>query len=136
MKKEDVDKMTVQEAMDYAVQKIVEQGKRCVGAQNSCWYADGQGNHCAIGWLLDEDDEFLMNSGGDIVSLCDVNPDFIPELILNNKDLFAQLQHFHDTDKVWKKRIGMSYLEAAGIDTSKPHWQQWLKMEFHDVERA
>lgn len=30
MKKEIVDSMTLQEAVDYAVKKIVEQGRRCV----------------------------------------------------------------------------------------------------------
>lgn len=81
MKKEDVDKMSLQEACDFAVSKIVEQGERCVTIYDgniSCSYGN-EGLHCLVGWLLDKENSELMNFRGELV-----DEDFknlLPELI-------------------------------------------------------
>ena len=59
LEKEEVDKMTLQEAFDYAVQKIVEQGGRCID-NHMCVYGNTRGMHCAVGWLLDENERSLI----------------------------------------------------------------------------
>ena len=65
---------TVQEACDYAVEKMVAQQGRCMregkDGDETCAYGDGKGNHCAIGWLLDHDDPDLMKYEGSVVCLC------------------------------------------------------------------
>jgi hypothetical protein len=60
---QEVDAMTVQQAIDYSLDKLVKQGERCYNG-NDCMYGDEEGNHCAIGWLLDADNKSLMYNGG------------------------------------------------------------------------
>ena len=83
---------TAQEACDYPVQQIVKQGGRCYDVVNStCMHGDGQGNHCAIGWLLDPNNKELMGCTSTIRILVDDLPDDVPEIIKDNLDLFAAL---------------------------------------------
>ena len=131
MKKEDVDKMTLQEACDYAVNKIVEQGKKCVLAKQ-CVYSDGEGNHCAVGWLLDKTNSKLMEATGGIRNLIEA-PDIsehIPNLIKDNLCVFISLQSFHDSHKRWCRQESMLELaEVHKIDVrSNPNYQKWLNM--------
>lgn len=118
----DINTATVQEACDYAVKQIVKQGKRCMG-DFSCLYDDGNGNHCAIGWLLP--DKF-----GDfdswIYNLRDKG--LLPDVIHANIDLFGLLQSFHDSPSSKERATTAEMLKYTGIDTSGSHWQQWVEM--------
>lgn len=121
---------TVQEACDYAVKKIVEQGKQCANADGNCIYDDTQGNHCAIGWLLSDELLILSSdiSGGVRVLISEFG-DYVPIMIRENVELFNTLQKFHDSDsKTYRKRIQEQLNEDHAIDTSAPHWQQWIDM--------
>ena len=121
---------TAQEACDYSVQKLVEQGGRCYNkARGRCLHSDGQGNHCAIGWLLDPDNKKLMGYDGGVQGVVDGFPDEIPQIIKDNLDMFAVLQDFHDEGysivrEMCRNRLRYNYK----IDTSAPHWQQWIDM--------
>lgn len=128
MKKEDVDKMSLQEACDYAVSKIVEQGGRCLNAIGGCVYSDGEGNHCGVGWLLDEENEVLMNRGVTAKALAQKYPTLIPNLIKENLPVMAILQSFHDRPKGYRKTCLKNL--SNHIDTSKPQYQKWLEMGF------
>lgn len=104
MKIEVANSMTVADLCEYAVKKMVAQGKQCTikvdpddGTTNVCVYGDGQGNHCALGWLLDEENEALMNYRGGVHALWQDMPEFVPTPVAENKDLFATLQNLHDT---------------------------------------
>ena len=126
MKKQDVDKMTVQEAVDFAVKKIVEQGGRCVD-NGSCLYGY-EDKHCAVGWLLDEEDDELMEAGGGVIDMSDGYADTIPDLITDNLDVFIQLQGFHDYRSKDNRVVRLDSLNSLGIDTSGEHFQQWTDM--------
>ena len=121
---------TAQEACDYSVQKLVEQGGRCYNVVDGvCVYGDGHGNHCAIGWLLDPNNKDLMSYAGSFDDLPSSYPDEVPVIIHNNLDLFAALQDFHDKPdsiirEYYRNRLRYNYK----IDTSAPHWQQWVDM--------
>lgn len=129
MKKELVDKMTLQEAMDYAVKQIVAQGGRCMNEDNKCRYSDGAGRHCAVGWLLDEDDDLLMSSSAALQRLPKMLENNIPDIIRNNLVLFQYLQRFHDyPEKESRKRRRAFITGLFGIDTSGEHWEQWIEM--------
>lgn len=130
MKKELVDQMTLQEACDYSVKKIVEQGDRCMSACNiyKCAYTDREGKHCAVGWLLDEDNEELMNFEGNVVSLCKQFGEDIPQLIRDNLHLFWHLQGFHDASYEEDRLTRLGKLSVIGVDTSGDHWKQWVTM--------
>ena len=88
---------TAQEACDYSVQKIVEQGEQCYNkARGRCLHSDGQGNHCAIGWLLDPNNKELMGYTSTIKILIEEFPDDVPQIIKDHVCLFSDLQKFHD----------------------------------------
>ena len=121
---------SAQEACDYSVQKIVEQGGRCYNkARGRCLHSDGQGNHCGIGWLLDPNNKELMNYDGGVQGVVDDFPDDVPQIIKDNLDMFAVLQDFHDATGSQRRESLRDVLRVAhNIDTSAPHWQQWVDM--------
>jgi hypothetical protein len=128
MKKENVDKMTLQQAMDYSINKLVEQGHRCL-IKNECSYGDGAGSHCAVGWLLDEDNEELMNISGGLGLLTNNYGDLLPKLILKNQSAFREFQNFHDFETHQSRSNHLQELEGYGIDVkTNPNWNKWLTM--------
>ena len=129
---------TVQEACDYAVKKIVEQGRQCNTASGACVYGKaGVDNlHCAVGWLLPLDSyESLMSylgSADDVVIKLDND-----NIVLNrvNSSVFGTLQEFHDNKGRWERQRSIEELnELDNIDTSAPHWQQWLDMGYAEPD--
>lgn len=130
--KKNVDDMTLQEAMDYAVSKIVEQGGRCMANFRSdgfCVYGNDDGKHCAVGWLLDESNTDLMGHLGSVVALVEGRIPGIPRIISDHLDTFTDLQRFHDRRfKEDREEVARNIRAAHGIDTSGAHWQQWIDM--------
>ena len=119
---------TAQEACDYSVQQIVAQGKRCMNG-GICAHGDGQGNHCAIGWLLDPDNKALMNYDEGVQGVVDDFPKNVPQIIKDNLDLFYELQSFHDeTGSLIREYYRNRLRDNHDIDTSGDHWQQWVDM--------
>lgn len=124
----DINTATVQEVCDYAVAKIVEQGGRCYNEDGDfCMYSDNKGKHCAVGWLLPEDDE-LMDFEGGVYTLVGDYPDKVPTLIANNIDAFGVLQSLHDADLSRFRKRNIEDLQQEGVDTSAPQYQQWVEM--------
>ena len=123
---------TAQEACDYSVQQIVAQGEQCYDVVNStstCMHGDGQGNHCAIGWLLDPDNKKLMGYTLSIRLLVDDFPKNVPQIIKDNLDLFSELQSFHDEGySIIRENYRNRLRDNHNIDTSAPNWQQWVDM--------
>lgn len=128
---------TLQEAGDFAVKKIVAQGKQC-GIPHpykydeiECLYADGEGNHCALGWLFDPKDQELMASKQSIESLIFETEHDLPALIVENHPFFTRLQQFHD-HVLWtgRKTVFNNLVEDYGdvVDFSGEHWQKWIDM--------
>jgi len=132
---------TLQQAADFAVKKIVQQGGQCMFSHDDdekplCAYSDGKGNHCAVGWLLDHDCAELMTYKGSIQSIHDIylytNKDFpIPQLILDEIYFFSMLQDFHDEKTARnRKKVLEEMVEnySEFVDFSNPNWQQWVNM--------
>jgi len=61
---------TFQQVLDEITDKLEAQGKRCMDVY-SCLYSDGEGNHCAVGWLLSE----TVTLRGDAKTLTETYPD-------------------------------------------------------------
>ena len=121
---------TAQEVCDYSVQQIVKQGGRCYDVVNdACVHGDGQGNHCAIGWLLDPNNKALMNYDEGVQDAVEDFPDEIPQIIKDNVKLFGTLQEFHDEPGSHNRKMRRNRLrDNHDIDTSGEHWQQWVDM--------
>lgn len=124
-----VETASLQEAMDYAVMQIVAQGGQCKNEGDSCAYGNAKGHHCAVGWLLDAGNKELMTSGGTVHALVEEYADYVPDIIKSHTESFQRLQQFHDTDSSKWRAGALRGLESIdGIDTSAPHWQQWVVM--------
>lgn len=124
MKEEQLNEMSLQEACDFAVLKIVGQGGKCLSDEGNCAYGDGRGNHCAVGWLLDEEDGDLMSYRGTVNGLATSHD--LPSLITENKYAFRLLQYFHDHKGAFREK-SLDDLSKY-IDTSAPQYQQWVDM--------
>jgi hypothetical protein len=128
MKRPDFDTCTLQEACDYAVFKIVEQGGQCMRDVNSCAYGNDVGEHCAIGWMLDHDDKQLMKCGDDVNALvCTYDAGQLPGIIYENLEPLDLLQVFHDVDHSKCRANNLSEL-SKHINTTAPQYQQWVEM--------
>ena len=114
--------MTLQEACDYAVTKIVEQGGKCTDKHGNCKYKNGT-KHCAVGWLLDHDNADQMDYANDVIHMARNIP--VPKLIADNVQAFAVLQRFHDSRL--NTRLHLVALKRY-IDTSAPQYQQWVDL--------
>jgi hypothetical protein len=128
MKIKEVDEMTVQQAIEYSLDKLIQQGKQCM-LKADCLYGDGLGNHCAIGWLLENDKELMNNESG-VNGLCSLSKTarLIPQLIKNNVKIFSVYQRLHDDNlRVGRKGL-LGDLQALNIDTSHPNFQKWVDL--------
>lgn len=118
---------TLQETFDYVVDKIVGQGGRCMSGID-CAYEDGEGKHCAIGWLLDPYNSELMGFVGPVRFLLEEYPEFMPPLIANNINVFSALQTFHDNANMRNREIVALKIQKQGINISNPNVQKWIEM--------
>lgn len=103
MKLEEANKLSLPEAIHYVMEKLVEQGKPCLtydnelpGSTKTCMYGDGEGNHCGIGWLLDEDDKEMMEYQGCVDDLVSTFLPKLPDVIVQNQNVMSNLQQWHD----------------------------------------
>ena len=135
--KPNLDTCTLQEARDYAVAMIVKQGGRCMGKakggfkQDFCLYGNDKGEHCAVGWLLDDTNKDLMTYNGAVTALIGDSKISIPSLIRNNIGVLKSLQSFHDLGETSERSCYLSRL-SEDIDTDKPQYKQWVEMGTDD----
>jgi hypothetical protein len=134
MKKEQADSMTVSELCNYSVQKIVEQGGRCIDGAGCAYGNKKNTKHCGIGWLLDENKPHLMDFLYPLSILVQKYSDELPIALLAFTKIFKYLQFFHDDRYQYDREIELNrfLLEAknAGVtvDVSGPWWEKWIKM--------
>ncbi len=87
-----------QATFDFVAEKLLKQGKACTNGP-WCAYGDGKGNHCAVGWLLPEDDKELMEFTGNIYGLLQHFPDLRERLGIDSEQdeqFLRNLQRAHD----------------------------------------
>jgi hypothetical protein len=89
---------TIQQVSDEIAGKLIKQGKKCLNIGGNCDYGDDEGNHCGIGWLLDESNEAVMGFEGGLAGLIahhndlGINDAFIRE----NYGVLDRVQLLHD----------------------------------------
>lgn len=129
---DEINKLSLQEACDYAVAKIVEQGVQCVDGWDQCVYGNDKGQHCAIGWLLNPDDKEISNFMGeafsaDVEVLAEEVREHLPAVVTHNLAIMKTLQQFHDTNRGVIRRYLLESL-AANIDVDSPQYNEWVEM--------
>lgn len=87
----------------------------------------GGGQHCAVGWLLDDTNDYLMRYEGDASDLSRDWPEDVPSVLNNNTHLFLLLQSFHDLESK-DERIYYKDRLSKFISTDAPQYQQWVDM--------
>jgi hypothetical protein len=118
---------TLQEAFDFAVTKIVEQGDQCLDYDGACAYTR-KDKHCAVGWLLPDNNE-MGEFEGDVEDLVKRFKEDVPAIVRKNREAFSVLQQFHDTAGNSKRRcLRRKIEEDYDVDTSGAHWEKWVKM--------
>ena len=127
MNKPDLKTCTLQEACDYAVFKIVEQAKQCLSGKGGCAYGDGNGNHCAVGWLLDTDNAQLMDCGDDVEELVNAYRNDVPALVIKNSHFMMDFQDFHDDNTSLGRAHALRNLSKR-IEIDAQQYQQWVEM--------
>ena len=91
---------TIHQVADEIFKTLVKQGKQCMTPTGKgCSHGDDEGNHCAIGWLLPEDDPLLMNFEEGVSDLVQSGFHLGPndKFIRDNKDDMDILQYIHDS---------------------------------------
>lgn len=128
MKLEVANSMTPQELCDYSVKGIVAQKGQCMNDDNICRYSAGE-RHCAIGQITDPKYHKGWEGGGLFSLSLTGGMKGMPQPVIDNLDLFIQLQAFHDSSETEDRILGRHKLEKDyGIDTSGEHWQQWTDL--------
>ena len=120
---------TIQQVSDEIAAKLIVQGHRCIlrsvpGIGSMCSYNDGNGNHCAIGWLLPEDHRCNEHHGG-INSLISTWEDIgtNDQFIRDNWEILEVLQDVHDNPS----QLEITFLECNGLDMTA--WGEWISMD-------
>ena len=85
--------LTKQEMFNRAVRGLRSQGfTRCMVAGMGCSYGDGEGHHCAWGWV----DTSLANEIGSVYALRDRGIGVAAQLSTDDVEFAAALQTAHD----------------------------------------
>lgn len=130
MKKINVDKMSLKEAAEYVIKKLVIQGEQCFDG-DECAYGNEFGQHCAVGFLLNEKNKYLMELQGSVYTLISEESKSVPKLIKNNTEFFRELQNFHDENTLSSRSIRLKKLKSIAphaIDLRNPNWKKWVNL--------
>lgn len=104
--------MTEQEIFDTVTKHLSGMKKQSLRAgmfYELCAYRDLEGNKCAVGCLI-TDDEYTpeMDETGDVSALCEEG--LLPERLIPHIDLLSSLQDVHDREVNWvDNREGMVF---------------------------
>lgn len=128
---------TEREVFEEIAAAIVAQGGQCSSADNGpCLYGDEKGRHCAVGWLLPEDDQRLMSAEGRVSDLLRIfnaeklgpNADWISSRL----EMLTRAQDVHDYDNYGLSREVPVEDPAAIWDRCYPHlsgvWDEWVAL--------
>lgn len=136
---------TFQQVSDEIAGRLVQQGKRCVLTEggDTCAYADTEGNHCAVGWLLDPEDTELLDLEADVEALLvhiETSDILQPNLdfITTHKNKLQVIQALHDNAynaSLSKEMIKEGIQEEQDEDTrielmnlNFDAWNAWLDL--------
>ena len=114
---------SVKDVLNEVLDKLIEQGGQCYDHEsNNCVLSDGDGKHCAFGWLL-PDDNPVMDSDGCVADIIKKYDDLGPNdtWIRANDCIIGIFQSFHDDASIDHEVWCMFYdrLKGEGVDETK-----------------
>ena len=108
---------------------LTNQGKRCVNSDDECVYQDSEGNHCAIGFLLEPNSDPIFN----VTDLCDILLDFDEDeigvnsgFIRENYNALSHIQSIHDTTHNQRAIECTEILEGL-YEINMSAWSEWIE---------
>lgn len=100
MKKEVANSLGLGQLLDYVADRLIEQKVRCMSrtgsTRGSCAYGDGAGNHCGVGWILDEENKGLMSAAGSLSSIISRYQAALPHTLIDDPTVWKFVQLMHD----------------------------------------
>lgn len=122
---------TIQQVSDEIAKALIKQGKRCYSsAVGGCVFSDGEGNYCAIGLVLPEDDEKIIRFIGGLSDLLETfgSENLGPNgaFIKKNLTTFYSFLGLHDNQLRKNREVVADNLISKGIDITA--WQPWIEM--------
>ena len=119
---------TLQELCDMAVKAIVKQGGQCLNSWEECVPVSECGTmKCAFSHCVDGRTRVGLEYHADpLGGLADWVTGF--ELSAEEREVFRQLQFFHDHTSKRVRLQDAVNLTHLGIETTGKHWQQWIEM--------
>lgn len=127
MKKSEADKKTTKQLLRYVVTNLIKQEKQCI-KDNGCAYGDGQGNHCGVGWILDETNEELMNFRGSAKTLVE-RKNFkgkLPKTLTKDTLIWRYVQSIHDATSA-KNEVLASARDLYPEAFKSPLWTKYAE---------
>jgi hypothetical protein len=90
--------MLAQEIFDTVVNHLRKQGRRALGSDNTCLYRAPNGDRCAAGCLVRDEEYQPWMEVRSIVSILEdtKSPSSLKNRLLEHKSLIASLQNIHD----------------------------------------
>ena len=102
---------TLQETFDEVCSKLIKQGKRSFKG-HQCMYRDGEGNKCAVGHLIPDDQYRATIEDYSLLHVITA----IPALREHNYELLMDLQADHDhAEKDWFMRDFIRFAKATAV---------------------
>ena len=125
---------TLPEVLNEVFDKLVEQGGRCADAKGACVYGTLT-KHCAIGWLLPEDNLELMEFNGSISRL-NMLPELGPntEFLHLNEQVLKEVQQAHDVSHPTALLIAAETLKSALGPI--PNLDEWCTLRIQQMKES
>ena len=129
----DTTNKTLQQVSDEIAAALIKQGKQCVDDEGNFVYRDNEGNHCAIGHLLEPNSKTMGSTDILVGILAEFDDD---EIGVNNDflcihiDPLCYIQSIHDTTS---QKTALRYLmmleQHYSLDISA--WSEWIEAMPH-----
>ena len=120
------------------VEKLIDQGGRCMNKGGGCAYGNEYSHHCAIGWLLPEDDPVLMTFIGGVNSLRVKVEDLGPNggWIEDQSILFLDaLQSLHDSGCMLTLGLAANKI-IKRYPRTEPTICTWIELRTNQIHRS
>ena len=123
----DITGMTLQQVSDAIASKVIGQGGQCLNERGDCLYGDGNGKHCAIGWLLSESSPFMAyeSSVHELIASEGFNDEHNKDIMRDNVDALSALQELHVH---LRGRLQISQSLVYEFDLNMDAWSEWIEM--------
>ncbi len=140
-----IESCTLKEAIEYSLNKLIEQGGACMRHGDFhttpfCAYSDGQGKHCAIGWLLDHKNYILMEFEGGVRELKNKFGFMLPRIINQEINVFNSFQYIHDIAAIYRRdqaidivNLQLDIKTLIDVGVSKELIDSWLLLVAPDL---